>query len=469
MTHTLILKLPCREQDELASKQLLLPLPFVLFDAQGKVLESGHAQPSALPRARETVLVLAAPDVLLLSAKLPPLRGRRLRQALPHAIEEQLLQELPHCHIALDPVPCADGLHMLAVLDRAWLKSVLDAFAQLGHTQVKVVPVARCLLPCRSNTAPPEQGDDATRSLPNRRLVLFPGPAALDDGLGDERQIELLRIDGEQPLLGAGWRIPSSMLPSTLAALASSAEAHSTLVQRVVLPGDTGMDIVANVLEGATIASTTLAFTEIAQQALICRFDLCQFEFSHRPWSGNGTLLKRSRLPLMLLAATLVLNLLGANLRCAWLHHQRDTLLQQQVELLRQTFPDVTTVQDAPSQMSSLLAAWRSRAGEPAPNGLLALCDALSQGLGPISASAMRRLDYRESQLTVTFRDGTSIDPGLSERLKMAGVQAEPLAIDGDAEQAVGTAGGDAATDTNAVGDNAPDAAPLRWVLRSLP
>jgi len=48
-------------------------------------------------------------------------------------------------------------------------------------------------------------------------------------------------------------------------------------------------------------------------------------------------------------------------------------------------------------------------------------------------------------------------------------VQAEPLAIDGDAEQAVGTAGGDAATDTNAVGDNAPDAAPLRWVLRSLP
>ena len=483
MTRTLVVKLPCREPDGEVAKQLLSSLPFVVFEAQGHISDCGRAPPSAWPQVQETVLMVEAPDVLLVSAKLPPLRGGRLRQALPHAIEEQLLQEPQQCHIALDPAPGADGLRMLGVLDRAWLKSVLDVFAQLGHGRVRVVPVARCLPPGLS-AMPSESGDggdargepqdDTQCVLPNRRLVLFPGSDTLDDGLGfprvTERQIELLRIDVEQPLLGAGWRIPSSMLPTTLAALTSSAKAHSTLIQHVVLPGDSGMDIAGHGPNGAPLASTTLAFTEIAQQALTCRFDLCQFEFSRGPWSGLGKLQKYRRLPLVLLTAALVLNLLGANLRWAWLHHQRDTLLQQQAELLRQTFPDASTEPDAPSQMARQLAAWRSRAGEPAPNGLLALCDALSQGLGPIPAQAMRQLDYRESQLTVSFRDGTSIDRGLTERLKRVGVQADPLAADaqGGADEAGGAVGGDAAADADASGDDAPGTAPLRWVLRSL-
>lgn len=478
---SLIVKIPCRDPGHADFARQLQSLLFVLCEEAGTVISSGRVALDALPRAKETVLLLAAPDVLLLSAKLPPLHGRRLRQALPHMLEEQLLREVQHCHIALDPAPApsagADVLHTLAVTDRAWLRFLLETFALAGHRRLKVLPVARCL--------PPDTSDSPAVS--SRRLVLFPGAGVCDGALADESAVELLAIDAGQPLLGAGWRVPLSELPATLAALAPASATPGAGVQHVVLPsvrdtsvesaasqgGMTGGSVRENVKENVK-ERAEIAFADVARQALSCDFDLCQFEFSRRAWPGGMHFLKRCRRPLLLLAATLVLNLVGINLRWACLQHQRNMLMQQQVLLLRQTFPQTTVVLDAPSQMTHLLEARRGEAGEPIAGSLIALCDALSRALGPIAVQSIHALDYRDAQLFVAFNAATSIDPGFAERLKAAGVHGEPLPSDaGDA--AIRAHGG---VTTPAGGEIAPDAEPVtdpqnsalpEWVLRSQP
>jgi len=445
---TLVIKLPCRDPASVTVTQLLLSLPFVLYDAQGQVAGSGRASLATFPAAQQTLLLLAAPDVVLLRAKLPPLRGRRLRQALPHALEEQLLQEAQHCHIALDPVLGADGLHTLAVVDAAWLRFLLDTFAQAGHGRLKILPVVRCL---PLDNANPDR-------LPSRRLVLFPGVSELDADVAGERSVELLRIDTEHELQGAGWRVPLSTLPATLKALESSAQTPSTLVQHVVLPEDLAITTTETSPGGAAQPGMALAFTEITQQALTCRFDICQFEFSRRAWPTSGSLLKRCRIPAILLTTVLILNLVGVNAHWLWLRRQRDRLQQQQVELLRQTFPGAAVAPAPPLQMAQLLAAARLRAGEPAPDGWIALCDALSQSLGPIPAAAILQLDYRESQLSITFQTGTTIDPGFADRLQALGVRGEPSAVDTD--QTSGQAGYNTPADSDT-------AQAIHWTLRS--
>ncbi|EAY63143.1 General secretion pathway L protein, partial [Burkholderia cenocepacia PC184] len=66
-------------------------LPFTLVDKAGQVQRAGRAALALLPRANATVLIVAARDVLLLAATVPPLKGPKLRQALPNIVEDQLI------------------------------------------------------------------------------------------------------------------------------------------------------------------------------------------------------------------------------------------------------------------------------------------------------------------------------------------------------------------------------------------
>ena len=89
--------------------------------------------------------MVAARDLLMMPATLPPLKGPRLRQALPNIVEDQLIQDPQTCHIALDPQPLGKGRHLLAIVDRGWFRFICEAFAAAGHRSVRAVPVTRCL------------------------------------------------------------------------------------------------------------------------------------------------------------------------------------------------------------------------------------------------------------------------------------------------------------------------------------
>ncbi|HIE1366234.1 TPA: type II secretion system protein GspL, partial [Burkholderia sola] len=142
---TLIVSLPPREPAVPLQEWQWPELPFTLVDKAGHVQRAGRAALALLPRANATVLIVAARDVLLLAATVPPLKGPKLRQALPNIVEDQLIQDPLGCHIALDPAPLPDGRRVLAVVDRAWFRAICDAFTAAGHRHLSAVPATRCL------------------------------------------------------------------------------------------------------------------------------------------------------------------------------------------------------------------------------------------------------------------------------------------------------------------------------------
>ena len=80
-----------------------------------------------------------------LGSAVPPLKGPRLRQALPNVVEDQLIQDAQTTHIALDPQPLDGNRHVLAIVDRGWFRYIVETFAAAGHRNLKAVPVTRCL------------------------------------------------------------------------------------------------------------------------------------------------------------------------------------------------------------------------------------------------------------------------------------------------------------------------------------
>ncbi|WP_174960639.1 type II secretion system protein GspL, partial [Burkholderia ubonensis] len=142
---TLIVLLPPREPAVPLQEWQWPELPFMLVDKAGQTQRAGRAALALLPRAAATVLVVAARDVLLLAATVPPLKGPKLRQALPNIVEDQLIQDPQGCHVAVDPAALPDGRRVLAVVDRAWFRAICDAFTAAGHRHLRAVPATRCL------------------------------------------------------------------------------------------------------------------------------------------------------------------------------------------------------------------------------------------------------------------------------------------------------------------------------------
>jgi len=168
-----------------------------------------------------------------------------------------------------------------------------------------------------------------------------------------------------------------------------------------------------------------LPFETLAQNALACRFDLCQFEFAKPPLRLDRATLTRWRWPIALALASLLVAVVGNNVQWLMLSKRYDALLDRQTELLMTAFPKTGAVLDAPAQMTRQVDQLRTASGELAPNDFLVLADALSRSLAPLPPTAIAQLDYHERTLTVMFTPGAKVDDALVRRLEANGVGAK--------------------------------------------
>ncbi|KAA1012534.1 type II secretion system protein GspL [Paraburkholderia panacisoli] len=451
---TLIVLLPPRDPAVPSQEWQLPELPFVLLDKSGRTQRAGRSALALLPRASTTVLMVAARDLLMMPTTLPPLRGPKLRQALPNIVEDQLIQDPQTCHIAVDPQPLAGGRQLLAIIDRGWFRFVCEAFTTAGHRSLRAVPVTRCLPQAAAPRDTPAEvaelvnaGEPATAgpasvttALPGAGPVVAPdiaavvpmvavvlgavvqtAPAMLLEGAVESGvpRVELAIARGVQ---GEGLAVPANAVNGTLGALAGAAPV--SLYMLTEAPGNepslaaTSPARLAAHVHGAS----PLPFEQLARRALECRFDLCQFEFASQPWRLDRATMRRLRLPVLLAVSALVIAIVGANVQWLMLARQRDAINKDMTHLLLDTFPKTTVVLDAPDQMSRQLQQLRVAAGELSPDDFLSLADGLARSLAPVPVNGIAGLDYHDRRLEVTFKPETKIDPDFAKRLARNGL-----------------------------------------------
>jgi len=436
---TLIVSLPPREPAVPLQEWQWPELPFTLVDKAGHVQRAGRAAFALLPRANATVLIVAARDVLLLAATVPPLKGPKLRQALPNIVEDQLIQDPLGCHIALDPDALPDGRRVLAVVDRAWFRTICEAFTAAGHRHLSAVPATRCLPAPHVAAAPADSEVDAAAVAADAVEVPPARPATVAAVLGLATSVESVLVEaGAQPAatgaprlelavargaLGEGFAAPASRAAGTLAALAGGGDVE---LYELGEPGAEPRLASVGRADGPLLpGAVPLSFDAFARRALTEKFDLCQFEFESQPWRFDRATVKRLRVPLALVAATLGVAVIGMNLHWWKLSRERDALSAQITETLLSAFPKTTTVLDPPAQMQRQLDQLRLAAGELSPNDFLALSSGLSRSMGALPLNGIASLDYHDRKLDVGFKPEVKVDPDFTQRLARNGLSGE--------------------------------------------
>jgi general secretion pathway protein L len=442
---TLIVLMPPRDPAVHSQEWQLPDLPFVLLDKSGNTQRAGRASLGLLPKASATILLIAARDLLTLAAVVPPLKGPRLRQALPNVVEDHLIQDAQTCHLALDPKRLADGRQVVAAIDRGWFRFLVEGFVGAGHRNLRAVPVARCL-PVAQAPEPAEPSEPAAAAGPGAAAatpaaapatkpapepvtacvlghvvstapVLLPGAVPELAPATPETALELAIVRGA---LAEGFAVPAASVAATVTALAGGAPVSSHVLTN--LPGEPASAAARAALAAALPGAHSLTFEALARQALTCRFDLCQFEFASQPWRLDRATLRRLRVPIALVVASLAIAVVGGNVQWLMMARQRDAISAQMTELLLNAFPKTTVVLDPAGQMSRQLQQLRLAAGEPSPDDFLALSDGLARSLGPVPSNGLAAIDYHDRRLEVTFKPGVSIDADFAKRLARNGL-----------------------------------------------
>lgn len=320
------------------------------------------------PQRRQEVVAMVPPAALSWHRiSLPAGIGRsggRLQAVLVGLLEDRLLQDPAHLHLALPPHWTAGEPTWVAVCDKAWLHAHLQSLDEAGLSVQRIVP----------ELAPAPQGQTW-------------------HALGDETTGWLWCCSAEHGVTG-GPVATVAQWPEAWCAHADTVQVEPALANWVQ----------ARLQGHAELVDPASHW----HQALASDWNLAQFELQSRRRTPGWQRLRRVvdawlRQPqwrparwglLALLAAQLV----GFN-AWAWMTRQQwQTQEAQWTVLLQQSFPKVTVVVDAPLQMAREVARLRQDSGELVPQDFEALLQALGRALPP-DVAGPTRLSYQDGTL----------------------------------------------------------------------
>ncbi|WP_454736795.1 type II secretion system protein GspL [Cupriavidus necator] len=486
MSTTLYVRLPHRPHDQPQPWQFGA-LPFALVHtataaaaAQARrgdartapeVLREGHARIADLPAAERLVLILAASDVLLTTASVPPLPPARLKQALPNLIEDALATDAQPCHIGVGPAlddgvpvrgPRGPRRRLLMVADRAWLRAVLDAFAEHRHRRRHVLAAQLCVpltAPAEISPEPslgPAGESAAPETTPEQPATLVveaaAGAFAQTDELLDPAAVAASRA---APAPAHQWQLTvrtGAHAGYGLLLGDDALAAWQALAPAGTWYADAEAAAEAPVPDLGQAARTSWRLWVEGAQACLREpaLDLAQFEFAQG--RADRWNLLAWRVPLALLAGILLVQILGMNTHWLLLRREQQRLEAAQLQTLRSTFPQIPTVLDAPLQMRRQVEQLRIASGRSTPEDFLPLADRFAQAARRLPPDALQALEYRGRMLVVTLKPGTDT-AGLRGAARQAGLQME--------EDKAGSAAGSAGTSAGT-----PVTPGSRWTVR---
>ncbi|WP_158675313.1 type II secretion system protein GspL [Thiohalobacter thiocyanaticus] len=359
---------------------------YTVIGADGKLLtQVQRGTPDGLAAqaaGRRVVLVVPGTDVSLFRVEVPTDNRQRMLRAVPYALEEQLADDVDTLHFALGS-RAADGRVGVAVAAReqmdqwrAWCDDAgLEPAAWYAETQL-LTPVAEAWVGLEDPAA-------------GRLLLRGPG----GEGYAIDRDI--------WPCFAA--RLGEPRRVRWLAA--GSAETE--------LPAVDGLE-----QETGGWAQSPLEHLAggLAQSGLI---NLCQGDYSRQQQLGR--LLRPWRAAAGLLAASLLLALVGQFVQLQRLEAREAELTAQIEQLYRDTFPQAQRVVNARHQMEQQLLALRRAQGQDALD-FLGLLASSGEVFSAAEGVELQGVGYRDGQLDVqlTARDLQSLDK-LKQQLAAGG------------------------------------------------
>ena len=361
-----------------------IPLALALA-MRGRPLRTATASLNELApqvtQVSEVVLLLAASDVTLLRIAVPPLSATRLRAALPSLIEEFVIGDTAECAIAAGAE--ADGQRLVAVCDRAWLKSWVAALRQSGARRIHVLPISLCL------------------PSPNSHLS-----AALFQ-FGQRYELALRLSDHEG--IGLAVDIDDEMqLPSAVAQLLGTLAVNRP-VQLSVPPAL--VTLFEKWIEAHQLSHIKLIEQQwsdwIAESAKVSVDLISAFEGSQRaafPW-------REWRWPIALAGAVSLFNIAALNTDWWRLRSEGLQIRDEITDIYRRSFPNETVVLDPLAQIKQKIAASRQASGQLNTSDFLVLAAALGEVWREAGNDlrAIDALDYRDGTLTIKLKKAAQV------------------------------------------------------------
>jgi general secretion pathway protein L len=355
-------------------------IEFEVVDERRSILERGRAVAASLPRLPRTELVVAAPDVLLVEAAVPPLSGARLRAALQSVAEPHLLCAVEGAYV-VGVRGAAGGQSAIAILDRALFQRALELLRR-----VKIRPAS----------ATPEQ----------LALPLHPGRWRMRAGPAHG----CLRTD---ELTGIACSPAQGAEPPVELRLALE-QAGGSRPQAIEVEGRCDAEAWEKALG---VPVVPVAPAERAERP---RLELLQYELAPHVVDWRA-----ARLPLALAAACALVWITGLNVE-AWTMLREERALRAAMDAaVREAFPKTPVILDAPKQMRRGVAELRGSAGLADPRDFLPLAASLARALAP-EAETVRALEFRDQALRVELEPRAVDSPkkraALLEQLNASGL-----------------------------------------------
>ncbi len=354
--------------------------------SSGAVRQGAQRGLGGLASAEEVIVWIPAAEALLLQARLPTRSAAKIVQALPYALEEQLIEPPERLHFAFTRE--ADGVLAVAVTGRERMDRWLSALAAAGLEPTRLAPVTLSLpLADRAWTLAFAGGEIVLRSAVHTGLG---GPvesrppawlhAALTEARSESKAPErILLVDAPADLDVAAWR----------EALGLPIEA--------MRPGD------------AAVSAAPL--------------DLLQQRYAPR---GRMSALWRGYVPAAgLLAAWLIATLVFDAIEWARLSSAARTGEQEMRALLLKSFPDTRAILDPAAQMRRGLDALSAGSGVAVAGDMLALLARVGPAIERESRARVQSIEYGERALTIRLASSQIDAESLALRLRAQALEVE--------------------------------------------
>jgi general secretion pathway protein L len=360
----------------------------------GAVREGSQRGLEGLAPAGDIIVWTPAAETLLLRARLPTRSSAKIVQALPYALEEQLIEPPESLHFAFAHE--ADGALAVAVTRRERMESWLAALAAAGLAPTRLAPVTLSLpLADRAWTLSFVDGEIVLRSGARAGLggPAEPRPpawlhAALAEARSESGAPErILLVDAPADLDSAAWR------------------------------EDLGLPLEAMRPEEAAVPEAPL--------------DLLQQHYAPR---ARMAALKRAYVPAAALLAAWLLATLAFNaIEWARLSRAAGAAEEEMRTLLMKSFPETRAILDPAEQMRRGLEDLSTRSGIAAPGDMLSLLAGAAPAIERESRLRVQGVEYADRALTIRLVASEADAESLARTLRARALEVEVQRAGGEA------------------------------------